>query len=68
MTEQKPMTYREIKAHITDLSRIAEYLDHMPRAVQLWITHEVLPAISATGEYRWPDDLDQIARSWIEVA
>lgn len=63
MTEQKPMTYRQIKGYIERQGWPAVHTsgdDPMPWGVDQWLNHEVIPAISKTGRYEFPSDLDLI--------
>lgn len=74
MTEQEPMTYRQIKAYTQgegwdfnagayDANLAQEGMtpddpDSMPWGVWRWLTHEVLPVIRQQGSYEWPANLD----------
>ena len=74
MDERQPMTYREIREYlkVNDWGfpkddggyEIKLPGTHLPTVIIRWVTHEVLPQIRRTGEYKLPDKLDQVPQSW----
>ena len=62
MTEQKPMTYREIRDYLEEhyITLADDELGPICYGVFRWLTHEVMPDIAKTDHYEFPSDLDLI--------